>query len=138
MALAFFINIFKQIEISLKGVSGKSDQFFIVLPIGVGYWPLLFLCGRTAALIPLWQRPSFHQMPNGGRSNHPQVPLGRGSIIQSSCHIICTCMSTCAVGHHFLMCSTFPAICKPVCNASGRPRERPATLTQFSYNLSHE
>ena len=33
----FFINIFKQIEISSKGVSGKSDFVLIELPIGIAY-----------------------------------------------------------------------------------------------------
>ena len=31
----------------VKGVSGKSGFFLIVLPIGIAYWPLLFPCGRT-------------------------------------------------------------------------------------------
>ena len=32
----------------------KKRFFRIVLPIGIAYWPLLFPCGRTAAVIPLW------------------------------------------------------------------------------------
>ena len=50
MALAFFINNCKQIEIFVKGVSGKSGLFLIVLPIGIAYWLLLF---RLVSLVPI-------------------------------------------------------------------------------------
>ena len=32
------------------GVSEELDFVCIVLPIGITYWPLLFPCGRTAAI----------------------------------------------------------------------------------------
>ena len=32
----------------------KIGFFCIVLPIGIAYWPLLFRCGITARVIPVW------------------------------------------------------------------------------------
>ena len=66
MALAFFLNNYKKIEIFVKGVSGKSRFSFIVLPIGIAYWPYLFrlesmsagsraAAGRAAACMALAQ-----------------------------------------------------------------------------------
>ena len=57
MALALFINIFKQIKISAKGVSNKSVLLLIELPIGIAYWLLLFRCGLPFVLpivLPYW------------------------------------------------------------------------------------
>ena len=52
MALAFFINNYRKNEMFVKGVSGKSGFVFIVLGIGIAYWPLLFPCGGHISIIP--------------------------------------------------------------------------------------
>ena len=44
-------------EVEGDWVSEELDFVCIVLPIGIAYWPLLFPCRRTAAVIPLWAAP---------------------------------------------------------------------------------
>ena len=41
------------------GVLKELDFVCIVLLIGIAFWPLLFPCGRTAAVIPLWKNSSY-------------------------------------------------------------------------------
>ena len=54
MALALFHKHLKKSRNIFERGIGKTVFFLIELPIGIAYWPLLFPCGRTAAVIVYW------------------------------------------------------------------------------------
>ena len=55
MALAVFHKQLWTNRNNCKRGIEESGFFCIVLGIGLAYWLLLFPCGRTAAVIPLWR-----------------------------------------------------------------------------------
>ena len=91
MALALFHkHLKKHRNIFERGIEKIVVFCCIVLLIGIAYWPLLFLCGRTAPVIPLWNcllipvRPysTYSLIQPPGRVDDPELLLQDGILEQ--------------------------------------------------------